>query len=140
MESLVKCASADGLEASLFTVPLPHEQSAQLIVCNVSADDLFFIKDLGRGDLKLNGNPVQKHSIAPMAQGSVIKDASGHAIFFSDVVQCCSTCDRIEQRMNFEAKDVAHFFNYPLEAALRPLSIKAKSGDLIGIMRGQGIG
>ena len=71
----------------------------------------------GRGDLKLNGNPVQKHSIAPMAQGSVIKDASGHAIFFSDVVQCCSTCDRIEQRMNFEAKDVAHFFNYPLEAA-----------------------
>ena len=140
LKALVKCASADGLEASLFTVPLPHEQSAQLIVCNVSADDLFFIKDLGRGDLKLNGNPVQKHSIAPMAQGSVIKDGAGHAVFFSDVVQCCSTCDRVEQRMQFEALNLAHFFNYPNEAALRPLSIKAQSGDLIGIMGASGSG
>ena len=140
LKALVKCASADGLEASLFTVPMPHEETANLIVCNVSADDLFFIKDLGRGDLKLNGNPVQRQSIAPMAQGSVIKDASGHAVFFSDVVQCCSTCDRIEQRMYFEALNVAHFFNYPQEAALRPLSIKAQSGDLIGIMGASGSG
>ena len=140
LKALVKCSSADGLEASLFTVPLPHEETANLIVCNVSADDLFFIKDLGCGDLKLNGNPVQRQSIAPMAQGSVIKDASGHAVFFSDVVQCCSSCDRIEQRMHFEAVNVAHFFNYPKEAALRPLSIKAQSGDLIGIMGASGSG
>ena len=140
LKALVKCASADELEASLFPVPLPHEQSAQLIVCNVSADDLFFIKDLGRGDLKLNGNPVQKHCIAPMAQGSVIKDGAGHAIFFSDVVQCCSTYDRVDQRMQFEALNLAHFFNYPNEAALRPLSITAQSGDLIGIMGASGSG
>ncbi len=140
LKALVKCASADGLEASLFKVPLPHEETTNLVVCKVSADGLFFIKDLGRGDLKLNGNPVQRQSIAPMAQGSVIKDASGHAVFFSDVVQCCSTCDRIEEHIHFEAVNVAHFFNYPKEAALRPLSIKAQSGDLIGIMGASGSG
>ncbi|MAI23687.1 MAG: hypothetical protein CL828_06490 [Crocinitomicaceae bacterium] len=140
LKSLVKCASADRLDTSLFAVPMPHETVARLVVCNVSADDMFFIKDLGRGDLKLNGNTLQIQSIAPMAQGSVIKDGSGHAVFFSDVVQSCSTYDRIEQRMHFQALNVAHFFNYPKEAALRPLSIKAESGDLIGIMGASGSG
>ena len=36
LKALVKCASADGLEASLFTVPLPHEETVNLIVCNVA--------------------------------------------------------------------------------------------------------
>ncbi len=140
LKALVKCASADGLEVSLFPVPLPHEEEHNLIVCKVSAEDLFFIKDLGRGDLKLNGNLLHKMSIAPMAQGSVIKDGTGHAVFFSDVVQCCSTCDRIDRRMQFEALNLAHFFHYPNEVALRPLSIQAQSGDLIGIMGASGSG
>ena len=55
-------------------------------------------------------------------------------------MQCCSTCDRIEEHIHFEAVNVAHFFNYPKEAALRPLSIKAQSGDLIGIMGASGSG
>ena len=46
----------------------------------------------------------------------------------------------MEQRMQFEALNLAHFFNYPNEAALRPLSITAQSGDLIGIMGASGSG
>ena len=140
LKALVKCTDSEGLEDSLFIVPLPHEEISKLIVCDVSADDLFFIKDLGRGDLKLNGNLLQKYSIAPMAQGSVIKDGSGHAIFFSDVVQCCGSCNNVEKRIHFEALNIAHYFKYPTEAALRPMSIKAQSGDLIGIMGASGSG
>ena len=140
LKQLVKCSDLNSMGASLFSVPLPHEEVPNLVVCNVSSDELFFIKDLGRGDLKLNGNMLPKMSTSPMAQGSVIKDASGHAVFFSDVVQCCSSCERTEQKISFNAGDLAHFFNYPNEAALRPLSIEAQSGDLIGIMGASGSG
>ena len=140
LKQLVKCSDLNAMGASLFSVPLPHEEVPSLVVCNVSSDELFFIKDLGRGDLKLNGNMLPKMSTSPMAQGSVIKDASGHAVFFSDVVQLCSSCERTEQKISFNAVDLAHFFNYPNEAALRPLSIEAQSGDLIGIMGASGSG
>ena len=140
LKQLVKCTDLNSMGTSLFSVPLPHEEVPNLVVCNVSSDELFFIKDLGRGDLKLNGNMLPKMSTSPMAQGSVIKDASGHAVFFSDVVQLCSSCERTEQKISFNAVDVAHFFNYPNEAALRPLSIEAQSGDLIGIMGASGSG
>ena len=140
LKQLVKCSDLNSMGASLFSVPLPHEEVPNLVVCNVSSDELFFIKDLGRGDLKLNGNILPKMSTSPMAQGSVIKDASGHAVFFSDVVQLCSSCERTEQKISFNAVDLAHFFNYPNEAALRPLSIEAQSGDLIGIMGASGSG
>ena len=140
LKQLVKCSDLNSMGASLFSVPLPHEEVPNLVVCNVSSDELFFIKDLGRGDLKLNGNMLPKMSTSPMAQGSVIKDASGHAVFFSDVVQLCSSCERTEQKISFNAVDLAHFFNYPNEAALRPLSIEAQSGDLIGIMGASGSG
>ena len=140
LKQLVKCSDMNSMGASLFSVPLPHEEVPNLVVCNVSSDELFFIKDLGRGDLKLNGNMLPKMSTSPMAQGSVIKDASGHAVFFSDVVQLCSSCERTEQKISFNAVDLAHFFNYPNEAALRPLSIEAQSGDLIGIMGASGSG
>lgn len=140
LKKLVKCNGEQGLESELFAIPLPHEDRPHLVVCNVSVDELFFIKDVGRGDLKLNGNSMPKMVTSPMAQGSVIKDATGHAVFFSDVVQLCSTCERTEERIQFEAIDIAHFFNYPDEAALRPLSIQAKSGELIGIMGASGSG
>lgn len=140
LKQLVKCSDLNSMGASLFSVPLPHEEVPNLVVCNVSTDELFFIKDLGRGDLKLNGNMLPKMSTSPMAQGSVIKDASGHAVFFSDVVQLCTSCERTEQKISFNAVDLAHFFNYPNEAALRPLSIEAQSGDLIGIMGASGSG
>ncbi|MFZ8836798.1 MAG: ATP-binding cassette domain-containing protein [Flavobacteriales bacterium] len=124
----------------LFSIAVSHEEDETLLCCRLSLEDLFLIKDIGDAMLKLNGNALIPGSISPMAQGSVIKDPSGHALFFSDILQRCSSCDRLDHDLDFHAKDIAHFFSYPKEPALRPLSIHAQSGELIGIMGASGSG
>lgn len=114
--------------------------SNELIGCRVSLDDMFFIKYLGQEEVRLNGQLLPRAASAPMAQGSVIKDSAGHAIFFSDVLRNCSLGLRNEIPVSFAARDVAHFFAYPKEQALRPINLHAEQGELIGIMGASGSG
>lgn len=140
IKALVKYGAGDAVSSDLFPVPFPHRQEAVLMACRVSLDELFFIKDVGNGGLRLNGNPLIADATTPMAQGSVLKDAGGHAMFFSDLLHMCSQCERVDLDIDFRAVDIAHFFNYPEEPALRPLTLEAKAGELIGIMGASGSG
>ncbi len=124
-----------------FSLAFGHGTTAnELIGCRVSLDDVFFIKYLGEQEIRLNGQILPRAASAPMAQGSVVKDSAGHAIFFSDVLRNCSQSLRNETPVSFVAKDVAHFFDYPNEQALRPINFHAAQGDLIGIMGASGSG
>ena len=141
IKQLVKCDSTEDVcDSPVFSISFPHEVDFQVVACNVSSDELFFIKNLGTGDLRLNGNPLVSLATTPMAQGSVLKNGSGHTVFFSDVLQMCSECDRDMAQIEFKGVDLSHYFSYPGEQALRPLSVHASSGDLIGIMGASGSG
>lgn len=123
-----------------FALPMGHDDKMTLIGCRVSLDDLFFIKYVGLGEVRLNGIPIPQSITAPMTQGSVLKDDSGHAIFFSDVLKACNQQQLNSQQVDFRALDVTHFFNYPSEPALMPLSFEASNGELIGVMGASGSG
>ena len=124
-----------------FSLDFGHDsEQNKLIGCRVSLDDMFFIKYLGDEEVRLNGQILQRSASAPMAQGSVIRDGGGHAIFFSDVLRACSQNLKNEIPISFEAHDVAHFFAYPNEQALRPINLHAEHGELIGIMGASGSG
>ncbi len=141
IKQLVKCDNMqDAAGTCVFSVPFPHDSSSQVIACNVSADELFFIKNLEGKDLRLNGNQVVPLATTPMVQGSVLKNASGHTLFFSDVLALCSDCDGDLGQIEFKGVDLSHYFSYPGDQALRPLSVDACSGDLIGIMGASGSG
>ena len=141
IKAMVKCDSVQAASGeSLFSIAFAHEEAATVLACKTSLDDLFFIKDFGSGGLRLNGNPLIGGSTTAMAQGSVLKDTSGHALFFSDLLHMCQSCGHDHAAIEFHAIDVAHFFAYPSEPALRPLSIKAKAGELLGIMGASGSG
>jgi len=138
---MVKCDSLEHeLGENLFPLAFAHDESSSVLACKTSLDDLFFIKDFGAGGLRLNGNPLLGGITTAMAQGSVLKDLSGHALFFSDLLQMCQSCGHQHADIEFNAIDVAHFFAYPKEPALRPLSINAKAGELFGIMGASGSG
>ena len=124
-----------------FQIPFGHlEENSLLVACKVSLDDVFFIKDFGAGDLRLNGMPIPSGSCVAMAQGSVLKDSSGHVVFFSDLLQLCHSCHERHNHVSFNVQDVAHFFAYPNEPALRPVSLSANAGQLVGIMGASGSG
>lgn len=128
---------------NIFSIPVGsgHGHGHQpLMMCRTSMDDMFFVKDLDRGDLRLNGIPMVKNCCLPMTQGSVIKDNAGHSLFFSDILQYSAIQTAEYDRISYVAQDIAHFFNYPAEPALKPLTIDANEGQLIGIMGSSGSG
>ncbi len=126
---------------SIFSAQVGAAHDEQpLLVCRVSLEGLYFIKDVDRGDLRLNGVPIVRGCCLPMTQGSVIKDAIGHALFFSDILVQAAAYTLGHDRISFQVEDVAHFFRYPHESALKPISITASDGQLIGIMGSSGSG
>ena len=126
---------------SIFSMPVGKGHGEQsLLMCRTSMDDMFFVKDLDRGDLRLNGIPILKSCCLPMTQGSVVKDNAGHSLFFSDILQHSTIQAADHDRIAFVAQDIAHFFKYPAEPALKPLTIEANEGQLIGIMGSSGSG
>ncbi|HAD21123.1 MAG TPA: ABC transporter, partial [Opitutae bacterium] len=124
-----------------FSMGFGHgDVSNELIGCRISLDDIFFIKYMGEEEVRLNGQLLPQLTCATMAQGSVLKDNSGHAIFFSDILRSCAKNSSNQIPVSFVAKDVAHFFSYPNEQALRPINLRAEQGELIGIMGASGSG
>ena len=126
---------------SIFAMPVGEGHGEEpLLLCRTSMEDMFFVKDVARGDLRLNGVPIVQSCCLPMTQGSVVKDAAGHSLFFSDILQHSAVHSSESDRISFVVQDIAHFFKYPAEPALKPLTIEAQDGQLIGIMGSSGSG
>lgn len=143
LKSLVKAeeATIPPEMCQYFSMALGHSEGKEnLIGCRLSLDDLFFIKYIGNQEIRLNGNVLNRHTTVPMAQGSVLKDANGHAIFFSDILRSCSNLADHSVPISLQVDDLAHFFSYPQEPALMPVSLHAKEGELIAIMGASGSG
>jgi ABC-type multidrug transport system ATPase subunit len=141
IDSLDEALPFEMAGGAIFSVEIsPGHDETPLLVCCTSVEDMFFIKDLERGDLRLNGIGVATGCCLAMTQGSVVKDSNGHSLFFSDVLKHGSLQTADNDRITFSALDIAHFFKYPAEPALRPMTIEASEGELIGIMGSSGSG
>jgi ABC-type multidrug transport system ATPase subunit len=122
-----------------FAQPLGHTGANLLAGVHLEGEDLFFVRTFGRGDMRLNGQPLPEGVVAPMGQGSVLKDGHGHALFYSDLVRSCLRPEEVTP-VQFQVQDLAHFFAFPQAAAVRLLSFEEREGRLIGIMGASGSG
>ena len=141
IDTLEEALPYDLAGGAIFSMPLSEGHlDRRIVVLRTSVEDMFFIKDLECGDLRLNGVSVSLGCCLAMTQGSVVKDSNGHSLFFSDALKFCSMQSAEHDRIVFSAQDIAHFFAYPAEPALRPLTVEASDGELIGIMGSSGSG
>lgn len=122
-----------------FLQPLGHSEGHLLAGVHLEGEDLFFVRTFGRADLRLNGQPLPEGVVAPMGQGSVLKDGHGHALFYSDLVRSCLRPEEVTP-VQFQVQDLAHFFAFPQSPAVRLLSFEEREGRLIGIMGASGSG
>lgn len=122
-----------------FLMPLGHGAGQLLAGVPLEGEDLFFVRTFGRMDMRLNGQPLPEGVVAPMGQGSVLKDGHGHALFYSDLIRSCLHPDDVTS-VQFQVQDLAHFFAFPNAPALRLLSFEESEGRLIGIMGASGSG
>lgn len=122
-----------------FIHQLGHDGTNILAGIHLEGEDLFFVRTFGRVDMRLNGQSLSDGVVAPMGQGSVLKDGQGHALFYSDLIRSCIRVDEVVP-VQFQVQDVAHFFAFPDAAALRLVSLEEEQGRLIGIMGASGSG
>lgn len=139
-----RLVGAHGPEALLegdrsFLMPLGHQPDNLLAGVHLELEDLFFVRTFGRADMRLNGQPLPEGVVAPMGQGSVLKDGHGHALFYSDLIRSCLAPEE-QLPVQFQVQDVAHFFAFPQAAALRLVSMEEREGRLVGIMGASGSG
>lgn len=102
-------------------------------------DHLFFIKHFNPTDFRLNDMVWKAGIIAPMVPGSVIRTSDGQSWYFSDIVRIMLPEGDLAP-LHFQVQGLAHYFNFPHEQALHPLSFEAHEGMLVGIMGGSGSG
>ncbi len=127
----------EGFEKT-FIRTLGHDHGV-LVGIQVGYEDLFFVKYFGHSELRLNSQPLAQGVIAPMSPGAVLRDASGHSLFFSDLVQSFLASEP-KKRLHFEAFDLTFSFNQPDSTAIHKLDISERSGRLVGIMGASGSG
>lgn len=127
----------EGIDKS-FVRALGHEQGV-LVGLQVGYEDLYFVKYFGNSELRLNSQPLAQGVIAPMSPGSVLRDGSGHSLFFSDLVQSLITAEP-RKRLHFEARELTFSFIQPEHVAIHQLDISERSGRLVGIMGASGSG
>lgn len=141
MRHLVNATGPESLldRERAFIMPLGHQPDNLLGGIHLESEDLFFVRTFGRSDMRLNGQPLPEGVVAPMGQGSVLKDGHGHALFYSDLIRSCLSPEEAFP-VQFQVQDVAHFFDFPEAAALRLVSMEEHEGRLVGIMGASGSG
>jgi ABC-type multidrug transport system ATPase subunit len=111
----------------------------RLVGIRTDQEHLFFLKHFESTELQLNDMVWAAGVISPLVPGSVVRLQNGEARYFSEIVR--STLPEGEVApLHFSVHNLEHYFRYPHEQALHPLSFEAREGMLVGIMGGSGSG
>lgn len=115
-----------------------ESESGELYLLQIKSEDLYFLRYTGKGDLYLNGLPLNNRRIYLFANGSTIKLPKGKPIYYSDVVSHYLAGESTV-RISYETKDVGFTFSNG-GTGLRNISFSEGQGRLIGIMGASGAG
>ena len=113
------------LEGMLFIIKFPSVQ-------------LYFSKYIGTGELLINGHKIYPKFIYPVAFGSFIKPASGHPIYYSDIVTHFFS-GRKAAKITIHAQNIKYVFKDET-IGIQELNISERQGKLVGILGASGAG
>ncbi len=110
----------------------------EMIVLRINSIGIYLSRYYGKNELFLNGQIISANRIYIFSQGSSIRSAKVHPIYYSDVVSCFLT-DNNENKIVFAVNELEFKFKNGT-IGLHKLSFSENSGKLIGIMGGSGAG
>ncbi|MCX5794602.1 MAG: ATP-binding cassette domain-containing protein [Elusimicrobia bacterium] len=133
---LVVSSSAPGA-ASCRRLVKAHFQ-ARFVVLRISEIDSFFMSALTEG-VTLDDNPVISRSVQCLESGSLIRDIYSNVVYFAEIEGAFS--DRPAQQAPILFQGTRLNYRFPRsDAGLHDFSFAARSGSLIGVMGGSGVG
>ncbi|MEI8004985.1 MAG: ATP-binding cassette domain-containing protein [Bacteroidota bacterium] len=98
----------------------------------------FFARYLGKDTLYLNGHNIQPNRSFFLSNGSILNSLKILPVYYTDIASKFLHGDETIQ-IEFTAKEVEYRFKNSTNG-IHPFSFTARSGELIGIMGGSGVG
>jgi len=98
----------------------------------------FFARYLGKDTLYLNGHNIQPYRSFFLANGAILNSLKISPVYYNDIASKFLHGDETIQ-IEFTAKAVEYRFKNSTNG-IHPFSFTARSGELIGIMGGSGVG
>ena len=98
----------------------------------------FFARYLGKDPLYLNGHNIQPFRSFFLANGAILNNLRIQPVYYTDIASKFLHGDETIQ-IEFTAKEIEYRFKNSTNG-IHPFSFTARSGELIGIMGGSGVG
>jgi len=109
-----------------------------ILIMYVPSVRSFVCRYLGKDDLYLNGHNVPPCRSFLFANGSILKNLKISPVYYTDVVgQFLHSKEKVS--IVFTAKEIEYRFRNSVNG-IHPFSFTARSGELIGVMGGSGVG
>lgn len=115
-----------------------HELNGQARVLSVTGANIFLLRYLGAGELRLNGKPVEPGQVYVLGHGASMRTSQGQPIYYSEILARFFQ-DSTAERIVFRADGIEYQFANG-RIGLHELHLAETSGKLIGIMGGSGSG
>lgn len=115
-----------------------HGMKGQARVLQVEGANIYLMRYLGSGDLRLNGKPVEPGQVHILGHGASMRTAQGQPIYYSEILSRFFQ-NGAADRIVFRADGIAYQFPNG-RIGLHELHLAETSGKLIGIMGGSGSG
>jgi len=109
-----------------------------ILVAHLKKVSTVLLRYSGDSELTLNGQPIKNDFVYLFTPGSVIRGGKVESIYYSDVIHRFVSGGK-QSELNFLAEEVEFEFDNG-HKGLYPVTFRAKSGELIGIMGSSGAG
>ena len=109
-----------------------------IFILRIKSVDLYFLKYDGNDEVLLNGLPVKSNRVYLFANGSVIKQAKGKPVFYSDVAARFIT-DPLGLHITFSAENISKTFPNGT-VGLQDINLHETTGKMMAIMGSSGSG
>lgn len=115
-----------------------HGINGEVRVLQVPGPDLYLMRFMGSGDLRLNGKAVQPGQVYMLGNGASLKPPHGQPVYYSEILARFFR-NQEAGRIVFRADAIEYRFSNG-RTGLHQLHLAETGGKLIGIMGGSGSG
>ena len=115
-----------------------ENQQVEIELIRIHSTNTLFFKYWGPRNLYLNGHRLDQHRLYVFPQGGILKTSRIIPIYYSSIMSRFIQ-EKGKPRIVFNAEDIEYRFNKRVYG-LHQVSFQERSGDLVGILGGSGVG
>jgi len=115
-----------------------ENQQVEIQIIRIHSTNALFFKYWGPRNLYLNGHRLDQHRLYFFPQGGILKTSRIIPIYYSSIMSRFIQ-EKGKPKIVFQAENIEYHFNKKV-TGLHPFSFQERSGDLVGILGGSGVG